>query len=142
VNVRAVAPGGAGFGLGSASASVLVVGSTFGSCYPITGRVYLDTMGSGHFEDPDAGLAAVHIFLDNGESVVTDTTGRYDFPCVHPGMHALRLDARTLPAGTLPFGDRSIDSEQSTRRLVHRTYDTLIIEDVNFAISGKLATPN
>ncbi len=141
VNVAAVAPGGAGFGRGSSSASVLVVGSTFGSCYPITGRVYLDTYGSGRFRDPDVGLASVHIYLDNGESVTTDSTGRYDFPCVHPGMHALRLDATTLPPGVQLYDDRNIDSEKSTRRLVHRIYDTTIIEDINFALTGVLAAP-
>jgi uncharacterized repeat protein (TIGR01451 family) len=136
VNVTALAPGGAGFGRGAASASVLVVGSTFGSCYPITGRVYLDVNGSGHFQDPDVGLHSVKIFLDNGESVVTDSTGRYDYPCVHPGMHALRLDATTLPSGVIPYDDRNIDSEKSTRRLVHHIYDTTIIEDINFAVTG------
>jgi uncharacterized repeat protein (TIGR01451 family) len=141
VNVAAVAPGGAGLGRGSASATVLIVGSTFGSCYPITGRVYLDANGSGRFEDPDAGLNSVHIYLDNGESAVTDRTGRYDFPCVHPGMHALRLDAQTLPPGVIPYDDRNIDSEKSTRRLVHHIYDTTIIEDVNFAVTGKLTGP-
>ena len=141
VNVTAVAPGGAGFGRGAASASVLVVGSTFGSCYPITGRVYLDVNGSGHFQDPDVGLHSVKIFLDNGESVVTDSTGRYDYPCVHPGMHALRLDERTLPAGIVPYLDRNIDSEKSTRRLVHHIYDTTIIEDINFAVTGTPEKP-
>jgi uncharacterized repeat protein (TIGR01451 family) len=141
VNVAAVAPGGAGFGRGAASASVLVVGSTFGSCYPITGRVYLDVNGSGHFQDPDVGLHSVKIFLDDGESVVTDSTGRYDYPCVTPGMHALRLDATTLPAGVIPYDDRNIDSEKSTRRLVHHIYDTTIIEDINFAVTGTPEEP-
>ena len=136
VNVSAIAAGGTGRGQGSASASVLVVGSTFGSCYPITGRVYLDAKGSGRFEDPDVGLAHVHVYLDNGESVTTDSTGRYDFPCVHPGMHALRLDETTLPSGVKAYDDRNIDSEKSTRRLIHRVYDDTIIEDVNFAVTG------
>jgi hypothetical protein len=141
VSVSAAPPGGGAPAQGSASASVVVVGSTLGACYPITGRVYLDLNGSGRFADPDVGLAAVHIFLDNGESVATDRTGRYDFPCVHPGMHALRLDAASLPARTFPYDDRNIDSEKSTRRLVHHTYDTTIIEDVNFAIAGSAPTP-
>jgi uncharacterized repeat protein (TIGR01451 family) len=141
VNVTAVAPGSAGFGRGAATAAVLVVGSTFGSCYPITGRVYLDVNGSGRFQDPDVGLHSVHIYLDDGESVVTDSTGRYDFPCVDPGMHALRLDATTLPAGIVPYDDRNIDSEKSTRRLVHHIFDTYIIEDINFAVTGTPEVP-
>ncbi len=90
--------------------------------------------GTGRFEDGDTGVAGVTVYLDDGESVVTDQYGRYNFPCVRPGMHALRLDERTLPAGMHPFDDRNIDSEKSIRRLVHRTFDATIIEDINFAI--------
>jgi uncharacterized repeat protein (TIGR01451 family) len=141
VTASAIAPGGAGVGRGSASASVLVVGSTLGSCYPITGRVYLDRAKTGRFEDPDVGIAKVRIFLDDGESVETDATGRYNFPCVRPGMHALRLDVTTLPTGIVAHDDRNIDNETSTHRLVHRTFDTLIIEDINFAVTEKPKTP-
>ncbi|HTW83248.1 MAG TPA: hypothetical protein VMD91_04150 [Candidatus Sulfotelmatobacter sp.] len=141
VEVSAAAPGGAPPGRGHASAQVQTIGSTLGSCYPITGRVYLDRTGSGRYEDGDPGLAVVRIFLDDGESVVTDAHGRYDFPCVRPGMHAMRLDETTLPDGVLPYPDHSIDSEKSTRRLVHRTYDDTIIEDVDFAVTGTLPSP-
>jgi uncharacterized repeat protein (TIGR01451 family) len=141
VAATAVAPGGAGLGRGTGSASVLVTASTFGSCYPITGRVYLDYAARGHFQDPDIGLSGVYIYLDDGENVSTDKFGRYDFPCVHPGMHALRLDETTLPAGAVPYDDRNIDSEKSTRRLVHHIYDTNIIEDINFAVTGALRAP-
>ena len=140
--VTAVAPGNAGVGRGSGSASVLITQNTFGSCYPITGRVYIDYKGNGRFEDPNVGLPGVQIFLDNGERVTTDPYGRYDFPCVHPGMHALRLDEHTLPDGAVAYPDRNIDSEKSTRRLVHHIYDTMIIEDINFAVTGKLKDPS
>lgn len=55
--------------------------------------------------------------------------GPLRFPMLHPGMHVLRLDAKTLPSGTLSYDDRNINSEKSIRRLVHHTYDTMIIED-------------
>jgi uncharacterized repeat protein (TIGR01451 family) len=139
-NVEATATpvGGAPLLHGFASASVEVVGNTLGSCYPITGRVYLDTAGTGHFEPGDAGIAHVRIYLDDGESVETDAQGRYNFPCVRPGMHALRLDETTLPEGVTPYDDRNIDSEKSIRRLVHRVFDQTIIEDINFAVTGSL----
>jgi len=140
--VTAVAPGNAGVGRGSGSASVLITQNTLGSCYPITGRVYIDYKGNGHFEDPNVGLPGVQIFLDDGERVTTDPYGRYDFPCVHPGMHALRLDEHTLPDGAVAYPDRNIDSEKSTRRLVHHIFDTMIIEDINFAVTGKLKDPS
>jgi uncharacterized repeat protein (TIGR01451 family) len=132
VNVIAQTSGAPG--RGSASAVVRILATPFGSCFPITGRVYLDVHGSGRFDDGDTGVGGVTILLDDGELVTTDPTGRYDFPCVRPGMHALRLDESTLPAGMHPFDDRNIDSEKSIRRLVHRTFDATIIEDVNFAI--------
>jgi uncharacterized repeat protein (TIGR01451 family) len=134
VTVNAVGPGGAPPGRGSATASVRIESLAFGNCYPITGRVYEDVRGSGHFEEGDVGVGNVTIFLDDGESVVTDPQGRYDFPCVRPGMHALRLDETTLPAGVTVYDDGNIDSERSRRRLVHRTYDLTIIEDINFAV--------
>ena len=134
VHVSALGPAGAPPGAGSASASVRVESIAFGNCYPITGRVYEDFNSSGHFDDPDVGVAGVTIYMDDGESVVTDAQGRYDFPCVRPGMHALRLDETTLPPGVTTFDDGNIDSEHSRRRLVHHTYDLNIIEDINFGV--------
>jgi uncharacterized repeat protein (TIGR01451 family) len=141
VDVRAVGPGGGAAGTGTASATITVIASTFGSCYPITGRVYLDTMKTGSFVDGDTGIGGVRVYLDDGESIETDPQGRYNFPCVRPGMHALRLDASTLPSGAVPYDDRRLDSERSTRRLVHRTFDTTIIEDINFAIRDTSTSP-
>ena len=136
VNVTAVPPAGGTPATGGASASVQVIGSTFGSCYPITGRVYVDEKDSGHFEDGDTGLANVRIYLDDGETVLTDEFGRYNFPCVRPGMHAMRLDDTTLPDGVTPFADHNIDSERSIRRLIHSVFDTTVIQDINFAVKG------
>jgi uncharacterized repeat protein (TIGR01451 family) len=126
---------------GTANAGVLVLGTSIGSCYPITGRVYLDVKNSGRFEEGDIGVPGVYVYLDDGEYIVTDGYGRYNFPCVRPGMHALRLDESTLPPGITIYDDRNIDSERSNRRLVHRVYDQTIIEDINFAVTGTPATP-
>jgi hypothetical protein len=41
-----------------------------------------------------------------------------------------------LPTGIVAHDDRNIDNETSTHRLVHRTFDTLIIEDINFAVTA------
>lgn len=93
------------------------------------------------FEEGDVGVPGAYVYLDDGEYVVTDGYGRYNFPCVRPGMHALRLDESTLPPGVTAYDDHNIDSERSTRRLVHRVYDQTIIEDVNFAVTGTPVTP-
>jgi uncharacterized repeat protein (TIGR01451 family) len=141
VNVIGQGPPGTKPATGTANAGVLVLGSALGSCYPITGRVYLDNKKSGRFEEGDIGVPGVYVYLDDGEYIVTDGYGRYNFPCVRPGMHALRLDESTLPAGVTIYDDRNIDSERSTRRLVHHVFDQTIIEDVNFAVTGTPTTP-
>jgi uncharacterized repeat protein (TIGR01451 family) len=136
VNVTSQPAGGGRPLTGIATASVMAVANSFGNCYPITGRVYEDLMGSGRFEDGDKGVAGVRIYMEDGESVMTDEYGRYNFPCVRPGMHALRLDETSLPDGVLPYGDHNIDSERSTRRLIHGIFDDTIIQDINFAVKG------
>jgi len=141
VDVTGQGPPGTKPVTGTANAAVLVLGTSIGSCYPITGRVYLDVKDQGRFIEGDIGVPAVYVYLDDGEYVVTDGYGRYNFPCVRPGMHALRLDESTLPPGITPFDDRNIDSERSNRRLVHRVYDQTIIEDINFAVKGTPVTP-
>jgi uncharacterized repeat protein (TIGR01451 family) len=140
VVVTAQGPGGS-HGSGQASATVVVTGAAFGSCYPITGRVYLDLAGSGRFQDPDTGLQGVRVYLETGMYAVTDKDGRYSFPCVNPGMHALRIDESTLPPGTQAYDVRDIDSERSTRRILHRIFDQTLIQDVNFAIEPKPGAP-
>jgi uncharacterized repeat protein (TIGR01451 family) len=137
VGVTAVSPGGGAAATGSGSASVAIIASSFGTCYPITGRVYVDVNHTGRFTHGDRGVAGVRIDLDDGEAVVTDAQGRYNFPCARQGMHALRLDEQSLPNGIVPFADRDIDSERSTQRLVHRTFDDTIVEDVNFAVDAR-----
>jgi uncharacterized repeat protein (TIGR01451 family)/fimbrial isopeptide formation D2 family protein len=141
VTASALPPGGGSPGTGSATATVQVIASAFGDCFPITGRVYIDLGDKGHFVAGDTGVAGVRVYLEDGEAVTTDKYGRYNFPCVRPGMHALRLDETTLPAGVTAYPDHAIDSERSTRRLVHGIFDDTIIQDINFAVKGGASPP-
>jgi len=104
--------------------------------------LYLDVNGSGHFQDPDVGLHSVKIFLDNGESVVTDSTGRYDYPCVIRGC--MRCGSTSGPSlrASCPTSIATSIARKSTRRLVHHIYDTTIIEDINFAVTGTPEKPS
>jgi hypothetical protein len=83
----------------------------------------------------------VRIYLESGESVLTDRDGKYSLPCIAPGMHALRLDTTTLPPGTHAYDVHDNDNPRSIIRLVHGTLDAGMIDNVNFAIAGKPATP-
>jgi hypothetical protein len=104
----------------------------------VTGRVFYDLRQTGDFQPGDAGIGGVRIYLEDGESVVTDSTGRYDFPGVGPGMHDLRLDTASLPPGAKPYDDRSLawDDQRSIRRLVHGVFDGGVIENIDFALEG------
>ena len=139
VTVSAAAPNEPGTILsGSAFASTAVVAGVFTDQTIITGRVFYDIRKTGEFDPGDLGIAGVRIYLEDGESIVTDSTGRYDFPGVKPGMHVLKLDVTTLPATAKPYADSnfSFDDQRSIRRLVHGVFDGGIMQDINFALEG------
>jgi uncharacterized repeat protein (TIGR01451 family) len=122
----------------SAAVQTQVVAGVFTNRTVVTGRVFYDVRGTGRFVAGDVGIGGVRIYLEDGESVVTDATGRYDFPGVEPGMHVLKLDASTLPPNAKPYADGNFswDDERSTRRLLHGVFDGGILEDINFALRG------
>ncbi|MGP6156940.1 MAG: hypothetical protein ACLPYS_05420 [Vulcanimicrobiaceae bacterium] len=133
----AATPGSGGTPLtASASADVQTVAGVFSDRIVITGRVYIDPAGVGRVVPGDKGVAGVRLFLEDGESVLTDQFGRFSFPAARPGMHVLRLDETTLPQGLRAFPIHSFDDERSTRRLVHGILDSGTLQDVNFAVSN------
>jgi uncharacterized repeat protein (TIGR01451 family) len=139
VTVSAAAPNEPGATLsGSAFASTAVVAGVFTDQTIITGRVFYDIRKTGEFDPGDIGIAGVRIYLEDGESIVTDSTGRYDFPGVRPGMHVLKLDVTTLPPTAKAYDDKnfSFDDQRSIRRLVHGVFDGGIMQDINFALEG------
>lgn len=112
----------------SASADVEIVGGALGDRSVITGRVFFDAMRTGHFAHGDRGLGGVRIYLEDGSSVVTDEQGRFSFPAARPGMHVLRVDSATLPAGM----------HGVMQRLVHGVLDDGLMQDIEFPLG---ATP-
>ncbi|HTV72663.1 MAG TPA: DUF11 domain-containing protein [Candidatus Acidoferrales bacterium] len=122
------------FASASANATVQVVAGVFTDRIIITGRVFTDDKGTGHFAPGDSGVANVRLYLEDGESVVTDRFGRFDFPSARPGMHVLRLDKTTLPPHIATYDDDAYDSERSPLRLLHGLFDSSLMQDVNFAL--------
>lgn len=121
---------------GTANASLQVVSGALSARGVITGRVFLDLMKTGHFTKGDKGVAGVRIFLEDGTSVTTDAQGRYSFAGVRPGMHVLRVDPSTLPAGVRARTDVPMNSPYALQRLVHGILDEGTIQDVNFALGA------
>ncbi|MBD5606273.1 MAG: DUF11 domain-containing protein [Candidatus Eremiobacteraeota bacterium] len=122
------------FATGRAQAQTVVVPGLFSNRIPITGRVFLDLAGTGRFTRGDVGVAAVRLWLEDGESVTTDAAGRFDFPAARPGMHALHVDGETLPPTAAFYATRAYDDERSPVRLLHGPFDGALLQDVNFAL--------
>jgi uncharacterized repeat protein (TIGR01451 family) len=118
----------------SASADVKTVAGIFSNRIIITGRVYADIAGRGRFVPGDKGIPNVRLYLEDGESAVTDQYGRFSFPAARAAMHVLRLDETTLPFGIAAYPTHVYDDEHSTRRLVHGVFDSGTIDDINFAV--------
>jgi uncharacterized repeat protein (TIGR01451 family) len=118
----------------SSQAQVTVVNGALTEELIITGRVYADPYGTGRFHKGDVGVAGVRVYLEDGTSVLSDPNGRFSFPSVKPGMHALRLDPTTLPKTYKLFDVRG-DDDRASQRLVHGIMDAYIVQDVNFAVA-------
>jgi uncharacterized repeat protein (TIGR01451 family) len=119
---------------GSGSIGVRIVGGLFTTRAVITGRVYADIARVGRFVAGDRGVPNVRIYLESGESSLTDANGRYSFQGVRPGMHIIRIDPLTVPIGLHTYGDTNLDGERGSQRLVHGLLDEGLLQDVNFAL--------
>lgn len=98
-------------------ASVRVRRGVFSTQQIIIGRVFEDVNGNGQFDSGDLPVSGVRLYLNNGQSVITDSAGLYNFPSVNDGAHVIALDPLTLPAGfQLVSGDRQ--EERTLTRLL------------------------
>ena len=82
-----------------ARASVRVRRGLFSSQQVILGRVYADANLNGQFDKDERGMPGVRLYLNNGQSVITDSEGLYNFPVVNEGAQVVSLDPVTLPPG-------------------------------------------
>lgn len=67
----------------------------------IVGVVFQDENRDGRRQPGESGAAGVTVWLDNLQSTVTGPDGRFEFPLVRTGRHAVRVDASTV---RLPWG--------------------------------------
>lgn len=127
-----------GVGVGTiganASATTTVVGGGLSDASVVLGRVFVDTVGDGRFRRGERGVAKARVYLEDGESVLTDADGLFSFPAVRPGMHVLHLDPDSLPPSLRAFGVRDYDDPRSSLRLVHGVFDGGLMSDVLFAV--------
>jgi uncharacterized repeat protein (TIGR01451 family) len=100
-----------------ARASVRVRRGVFSSQQVIIGRVYVDANMNAQFDKDERGVPGVRLYLNNGQSVITDSEGLYNFPAVNEGSQVISLDPVTLPPGYAPADSGRSDERSWTRLL-------------------------
>ncbi|HEX8143455.1 MAG TPA: SdrD B-like domain-containing protein [Pyrinomonadaceae bacterium] len=100
-----------------ARASVQVGSGVFSTRQMILGRVFEDANGNGLFDNGDRPVAGVRLFLQNGQSVVTDSAGLYNFPSLGDGPQVIALDPVSVPAGYVLLDGGSVSGRSWTRLL-------------------------
>ncbi|HYY98100.1 MAG TPA: SdrD B-like domain-containing protein, partial [Pyrinomonadaceae bacterium] len=116
-----------------ARASVRVRRGVFSSQQVIVGRVYADANLNGQFDRDERGLPGVRLYLNNGQSVITDSEGLYNFPVVNEGSQVISLDPVTLPPG-YALADSGRSDERSWTRLLRTPLGGGAMLRQNFAL--------
>ncbi len=86
-----------------ASARVKVSGGVFGTDACVVGTVFMDCNGNALQDKGERGVAGVRLFMETGLSITSDVDGKFSYCGLAPQTHAIRLDPKTLPAGTHPL---------------------------------------
>ena len=82
-----------------ARAVVFVTAGVFSTQQILVGRVFVDVNANGQFDDSDRPMPGVRLYLSNGQSVITDSAGLYNFPSLGDGPQVISLDPVSVPKG-------------------------------------------
>ncbi|HEV7893543.1 MAG TPA: hypothetical protein VGP08_23215 [Pyrinomonadaceae bacterium] len=118
-----------------ARASVRVRRGVFSSQQVIVGRVFVDANMNAQFDKDERGVPGVRLYLNNGQSVITDSEGLYNFPAVNEGSQVISLDPVTLPPG-YALADSVRSDERSWTRLLRTPLGGGALLRQNFALSS------
>ena len=104
----------------------------------IIGKVYHDINRDGiqQKEDGELGVAGVRIYMENGNFVVTDPEGKYNFYGVSAKTHVLKVDSTTIPNTTELVTQSNRNAGDAGSRFVDLKYGELHRAD--FGIVGGL----
>lgn len=117
-------------------AVVRVSAGVFSSRQVIVGRVFVDTNGDQQFDEDDRPMPGVRLYLSNGQSVITDSEGMYNFPSLGDGPQVISLDPVSLPPGyALTDGGR--ESGKAWTRLLRTPVGGGALLRQNFVLSQK-----
>ena len=119
-----------------ARAVVRVSAGVFSSRQVIVGRVFVDTNGNQQFDEDDRPMPGVRLYLSNGQSVITDSEGLYNFPSLGDGPQVISLDPVSLPPGyALTDGGR--ESGKAWTRLLRTPVGGGALLRQNFVLTQK-----
>ncbi len=114
-------------------ATVRVGRGVFSTRQIIIGRVFEDKNGNDEFDAGERAVEGVRLYMDNGQSVVTDSEGMYSLPSVEDGAVVIALDPVTLPRG-YALADEGRRSGRSWARLLRTPLGGGTLLRQNFAL--------
>ncbi len=117
----------------TASAIVRVSAGVFSTQQVMVGRVFVDNNGNGQFDDGDRPMPGVRLYLSNGQSVITDSAGLYNFPSLGDGSQVISLDPVSLPPGYV-LTDSGRESGKGWTRLLRTPVGGGALLRQNFAL--------
>lgn len=120
-----------------ARAVVFVSNGVFSTRQVLVGRVFVDTNGDGQFDQRDRPMPGVRLYLSNGQSVITDSAGLYNFPSLGDGPQVISLDPVTVPTG-YALSDGGRKSGKSWTRLLRTPVGGGALLRQNFALLTSL----
>lgn len=102
----------------------------------IIGKVYHDINRDGiqQKEDGELGVAGVRIYMENGNFVITDPEGKYNFYGVSAKTHVLKVDSTTIPNAAEMVTQSNRNAGDASSRFVDLKYGELHRAD--FGIVG------
>ncbi|MGB6927004.1 SdrD B-like domain-containing protein [Psychrobacter sp.] len=102
----------------------------------IIGKVYHDINRDGiqQKEDGELGVAGVRIYMENGNFVVTDPEGKYNFYGVSAKTHVLKVDRTTIPHSTEMVTQSNRNAGDAGSRFVDLKYGELHRADFGIVV--------
>lgn len=121
----------------AARAAVRIRAGMFGTQQIVIGRVFEDANGNGMFDSGERPVAGARVYLNNGQSVITDSAGQYNLPSVNGGSLVLSLDPTTVPQNYNLLNDDGRRSSTSWTRLLRTPLGGGSLLRQNFAVAPK-----
>ena len=82
----------------------------------IRGRVYRDLDVNGHYNSGEPGMPGVRVELNTGQTVLTDTAGRFEFPGLRPDTYDVNLPLLQFKEAVRVTGSTNVHVEFFTQR--------------------------